>query len=129
MREVLKSKIHRCWVSSANLGYVGSIIIDRDLMDQTDIVTYEKVQVLNITNGQRWETYALPGERGSGAIAVQGAAARLCQQGDCLIILAFDITDEPAEPKMVLVDENNKFLEWIEGSMYAEPQPEPVALF
>lgn len=129
MREVLRSKIHRCWVTSSNLGYVGSILIDRDLMEQTDIVAFEKVQVLNINNGARWETYALPAERGSGTIAVQGAAARLCQERDCLIILAFEVTDEPVDPRMVLVDENNRFLEWIEGSMYAEPQPEPVALF
>ena len=123
MREILRSKIHRCWVTGANLGYVGSIIIDRDLMEMTDIVAFEKVQVLNVTNGHRWETYALPGERGGGAIAVQGAAARLCQEGDCLIILAFEVTDEKVDPRMVLVDENNKFLEWIEGSMYAEPEP------
>ena len=72
MREVLRSKIHRCWVTSANLGYVGSILIDRDLMEQTDIIAFEKVQVLNINNGARWETYALPAERGSGTISVQG---------------------------------------------------------
>lgn len=129
MREVLKSKIHRCWVTDANLDYVGSILIDLDLMDQTNIVTFEKVAVLNVTNGQRWETYALPGQRGNGDIVINGAGAHLCQQGDCLIVLAYELTDEPADPKMVLVDENNKFLEWIEGSMYAEPQPEPVALF
>ena len=128
MREILRSKIHRCWVTSSNLGYVGSIIIDRDLMEMTDIVAFEKVQVLDINNGHRWETYALPGERGSGTIAVQGAAARLCQQGDCLIILAFEVTDEKVDPRMVLVDENNKFVEWIEGSMYAEPEP-AAALF
>ncbi|MDE2785793.1 MAG: aspartate 1-decarboxylase [Chloroflexota bacterium] len=127
MREMLKSKIHRCWVTGANLDYVGSILIDRDLMDQTDIITFEKVAVLNVNNGQRWETYALPGERGSGDIVINGAGAHLCEEGDCLIVLAYEFTDEPSEPKMVLVDENNKFLEWIEGSMYAEP--EPVALF
>ncbi|MXZ92403.1 MAG: aspartate 1-decarboxylase [Chloroflexi bacterium] len=129
MREILRSKIHRCWITGANLGYVGSIIIDRDLMEMSDIVPFEKVQVVNCNNGQRFETYALPGERGSGTISIQGAAARLCQIGDCAIIMAFEVTEKEVDQRMILVDENNKFLEWIEGSMYAEPEPEPVALF
>ena len=129
MREILRSKIHRCWITGANLGYVGSIIIDRDLLDMSDILPFEKVQVVNCSNGQRFETYALPGERGSGIISIQGAAARLCQIGDCAIIMAFEVTDREVEQRMILVDENNKFLEWIEGSMYAEPEREPVALF
>ena len=71
MREILRSKIHRCWITGANLGYVGSILIDRDLMEMSDIVPFEKVQVVNCNNGARFETYALPGERGSGVISVQ----------------------------------------------------------
>jgi aspartate 1-decarboxylase len=121
MREILRSKIHRCWITGANLGYVGSILIDRDLMDMSDIVPFEKVQVVNCNNGQRFETYALPGERGSGTISVQGPGARMCQKGDCLVILSYEVTDHPVEPRMILTDENNRFLEYIEGAMYAEP--------
>ena len=129
MREILRSKIHRCWVTGSNLEYVGSIIIDRDLMEKADIWEFEKVVVCNANNGHRWETYALPGERGSGTISVQGPGARLCQKGDCLVILSYEVTDQPVDPKMILTDENNRFLEYIEGAMYAEPEREPVALF
>ena len=115
MREVLRSKIHRAWVTGANPDYIGSVIIDRALMDRVDLWEYEKVLICNVTNGQRWETYALPGEVGSGTVSVQGAGARLCMEGDCLIILSFEITDEPIEPKMILVDQDNKFVEYIEG--------------
>ena len=121
MRELLRSKIHRCWVTGSNLEYVGSIIIDRELMEKADIWEFEKVVICNANNGQRWETYALPGERGSGTISVQGPGARLCQKGDCLVILSYEVTDHPVEPRMILTDENNRFLEYIEGAMYAEP--------
>ena len=123
MREILRSKIHRCWVTGSNLEYVGSIIIDRDLMEKADIWEFEKVVICNANNGHRWETYALPGERGSGTISVQGPGARLCHQGDCLVILSYEVTDHPVEQKMILTDENNHFLEYIEGALYAEPIP------
>ena len=78
MRSVLKSKIHRAWVTEANPDYIGSVVIDRALMKKVDLWDYEKVVLCNVTNGQRWETYVLPGIEGSGEVSVQGAGARLC---------------------------------------------------
>ena len=98
MRIVLRSKIHRAWVTDANPDYVGSILIDEDLMDKIDLWTFEKVLVCDVTNGNRFETYAIAGERGSGVCSVQGAAARLSAKGDCLIIMSFD-----ASPSMSTV--------------------------
>ena len=113
MRSVLRSKIHRAYITEANPDYVGSIVIDADLMDRIDLWEYEKVLICDIDNGARFETYALVAERGSGTIAVQGAAAKLCQQGDCVIIMSFDATDQPIEPKMILVNERNEFVEYL----------------
>ena len=113
MRVLLRSKIHRAYITEANPDYVGSIAIDADLMDRVDLWEYEKVLVCDINNGARFETYAILGERGSGTIAVQGAAAKLCQQGDCIIIMSFDTTDQPIEPKMILVNERNEFVEYL----------------
>ena len=121
MRIVLRSKIHRAYVTGANLDYIGSVILDRELMEKVDLWEFEKVLICNATNGNRWETYALPGERGSGTVSVQGAGARLCEKGDCLIILSFEATDVPIDPKMILVDQNNHFVEYIEGAMDEEP--------
>ena len=87
MRVVLRSKIHRAWVTDANPDYVGSILIDQDLMDKIDLWNFEKVLVCDVTNGNRFETYAIAGERGSGVCSVQGAAARLSSKGNCLIIM------------------------------------------
>lgn len=87
--EVLKSKIHRVSVTDANLNYVGSITIDEDLMDAANIIEFEKVSVVNNNNGERFETYVIKGERGSGVICTNGAAARKVQPGDILIILSF----------------------------------------
>lgn len=89
--EVLKSKIHRATVTDANLNYIGSITIDEDLMDAANLIEYEKVQVLNINNGERLETYVIKGKRGSGEIVLNGAAARKVQAGDLVIIVAFAI--------------------------------------
>ena len=122
MRIVLRSKIHRAYVTAANPDYVGSIVIDEDLMDRVDLWTFEKVLVCDITNGNRFETYALAGERGSGVIAVQGAAARLSKKGNCVIIMSFEATETPIDPKMILVDENNRFVERLEGAK----QPQQV---
>ena len=119
MRNVLKSKIHRAYVTDADPDYIGSIIIDRELMAKTDLWEYEKVLICDVTNGNRWETYVLPGETGSGTVSVQGAGAKLCQRGDCVIILAFELTDEPVEPKMILVNEQNQFVEYLEGVKHA----------
>ena len=120
MRTLLKSKIHRAFVTDANPDYVGSILIDEELMERTDIWNFEKVLICDVTNGNRFDTYAIPGERGSGVVAVQGAAARLVKTGDCLIIMAFDLTDKPVEPKMILVDDKNNFVEYLEGAKHVE---------
>jgi aspartate 1-decarboxylase len=121
MRTLLKSKIHRGRVTSTDPDYIGSIIIDRDLMEKSDLWDYEKVLICDVTNGNRWETYVLPGEAGSGQMSVQGAGARLCDPDDCVIILAFETTTEPVEPKMILVNESNEFVCYLEGSMHEEP--------
>lgn len=116
MRVVLRSKIHRASVTDNNPDYVGSIIIDSELMRKTDMWEYEKVLICNVTNGNRWETYALPGEAGSGTVSVQGAGAKLCNKGDCIIILSFVVSDEPISPQMILVDDKNRFVEYLKGA-------------
>lgn len=108
---LMKSKIHRAVVTEANLNYVGSITIDEDLMDKADIMHNEKVQIVNNNNGKRFETYVIPGERGSGTICLNGAAARLVHPGDIIIIMAFAIFEKEEaktfKPTIVLLDENN----------------------
>ena len=86
---LIKSKIHRARVTDANINYIGSITIDRDLMDAAGILPYEKVQVVNNNNGERFETYVMEGERGSGTICLNGAAARLAAVGDTVIIISY----------------------------------------
>ncbi len=120
MRNVLRSKIHRAFITDANPDYIGSVIIDRDLMEKVDLWEFEKVMICDVTNGNRWETYVLPGDRGSGTVSVQGAGAKLCQIDDCVIILSFEVSDIPIEPKMILVNRENQFVEYIEGAMYEE---------
>ena len=112
---LMKSKIHRAHVTEANLNYIGSITIDEDLMETAGLIEYEKVLVLNINNGNRFETYGMAGERGSGTICINGAAARLVLPGDLVIILAFGTLSEDEaknfKPNIVFVDENNKIKE------------------
>ena len=120
MREVLRSKIHRAWVTEANPDYVGSIVIDEALMEKIDMWDFEKVLVCDVTNGSRFETYVIPGVRGRGEIAVQGAAARLTAPGNCLIIMSFEVTETPIDPQMILVDEKNGFVEYLEGAKHVE---------
>ncbi len=91
--EVVKSKIHRVTVTDANLNYIGSITIDKALMDAANLIENEKVQVLNNNNGERFETYVIAGERGSGTICLNGAAARRVQPGDVMIIIAYAMMD------------------------------------
>jgi len=93
MIEVLKSKIHRVSVTEANLNYIGSITIDEDLMDAANVIENEKVQVLNLNNGERFETYVIKGNRGSGEICLNGAAARKVLVGDILLIMAYALMD------------------------------------
>ena len=97
--EVLKSKIHRVTITEANLNYVGSIAIDEDLMEAANVIENEKVQVVNINNGERFDTYVIKGKRGSGAICMNGAAARKVQVGDIILIMSF-ATMEFAEAKI-----------------------------
>ena len=113
-RFMMKSKIHRATVTQANLDYVGSITIDRDLMDAADLLPNEKVQIVDNDNGNRFETYVIEGERGSGVIGLNGAAARLVYPGDTIIIISYaDMEDAEArewEPTVVFVDEHNRKL-------------------
>ena len=120
MRIVLRSKIHRAYVTDSNPDYIGSIIIDQALMEKVDLWEFEKVLVCDVTNGNRFETYAIAGERNSGVIAVQGAAARLSNKGNCVIIMSFEASDTPIDPKMILVDENNRFVEYLEGAKHPQ---------
>lgn len=111
-RTLMKSKIHRATVTEANLAYVGSITIDRQLMDEADLLPNEKVQVVDIDNGARLETYVIPGEPGSGVLCLNGAAARLVQPGDKVIVISYaELEDAEArrfEPIVVFVDEDNR---------------------
>jgi len=111
MRTMLKSKIHRATVTEANIQYEGSITIDKDLMEAADILPYEQVHVLDIDNGSRLETYVIEGERGSGAICINGAAARLVSAGDKVIIISYQTVSEADAanlvPKLVYVNSQN----------------------
>ena len=120
MRELLSTKIHRATITQTNADYIGSIAIDRALLKKIDLWEYEKVLVCDVTNGNRWETYVLPAEPNSGIISVQGAGARLCKTGDCVIILSFQTSDDPIEPRMILVNGENRFVEYLEGVPHAE---------
>ena len=112
---MLKGKIHRATIRQAELDYVGSITIDQDLLDAANILEYETVQVVDVNNGARLETYTIAGERGSGMICLNGAAARLVQPGDTCIIMCYcQMTPEEAEthrPHVVFVDEENAIRE------------------
>jgi len=112
MRSMLKSKIHRARVTQVDLDYEGSITIDGSLMEASDILPYERVEVLNINNGARFSTYAIEGEANSGIIGINGAAARLVAKGDIVIILSYcQIPDNEAitmMPTLVYVDDRNR---------------------
>ena len=114
MIEVMKSKIHRARVTQAELNYVGSITIDEDLMDAADILANEKVQIVNNNNGARLETYVIPGERGTGTICLNGAAARMVQVGDIVIIISYALMDREEaranKPRLVFPDDNNRLI-------------------
>lgn len=112
MRMMMKGKIHRATVTEADLEYEGSITIDKALMEAADILPYEKVHVLDVTNGSRLETYAIEG--GPGEICINGAAAHLVNRGDLVIILAYELVDEPQardyQPRKVFVNSNNEII-------------------
>ena len=111
-RTLLGGKIHRATVTEADLNYVGSITIDEDLLDAAGICVNEKVAIVNNNNGERFETYTIAGKRGSGVVCLNGAAARLVQKGDIVIIMSYVMLSEPEiqthQPKVVLVDGENK---------------------
>ncbi len=123
LRTMCKSKIHRATVTDANLNYVGSITIDKELMEKADILPYEKVQVVNNNNGARLETYVIAGERGRGDVCLNGAAARLVQPGDKIIILSYaQYSSEELKdfmPKVVFVDEENRVIQVVSKELEA----------
>ncbi|MFC0188569.1 aspartate 1-decarboxylase [Fictibacillus aquaticus] len=116
-RTLMKGKIHRARVTEANLNYVGSITIDEDILDAVDMMANEKVQIVNNNNGARFETYIIPGERGSGVFCLNGAAARLVQEGDVIIVITYAMyTEEEArrhQPKVAVMDEDNKIVQML----------------
>src|SRR3954466_9793708 len=113
-RTMLKSKIHRGRITGSDLNYVGSITIDADLLEAADILEHEQVHVLDIDNGARFETYTIAGQRGSGEITVNGAAARLVHTGDTVIVVSYAEDDEAElghyEPKVVHVNDDNRIV-------------------
>lgn len=113
-RHILKSKIHRARVTDANPDYEGSLTVDQDLMEAADILPYERVQVLSVDTGARLETYAIPGDRGSGTVCVNGAAARVIGKGELVIVLTYTMLSGPDAarfaPRIVHVDEGNRAL-------------------
>ncbi|WP_456274256.1 aspartate 1-decarboxylase [Bacillus sp. AK031] len=116
-RTMMSGKIHRATVTEANLNYVGSITIDQDILDNVGMLPNEKVQIVNNNNGARLETYIIPGERGSGVFCLNGAAARLVQPGDVIIVISYKLVAEENVhthvPKVAIMDENNKIVEMI----------------
>jgi aspartate 1-decarboxylase len=120
-RTLMKSKVHRATVTEANLNYVGSLTIDPDLMDLAGLLPHERVQVVDINNGERLETYLISGERGSGVLCLNGAAARRVQPGDIVIVISYGQYDEQEapghEPTVVLCDERNR------GTLLRQPEP------
>ena len=114
---MMKGKIHRATVTEANLNYVGSITIDEDILDAVDMLPNEKVAIVNNNNGARLETYIIPGERGSGVVCLNGAAARLVQPGDIVIIISYAMVAEEMirqhQPKIAIMDENNRIAQMI----------------
>ncbi|MBF6179153.1 aspartate 1-decarboxylase [Nocardia otitidiscaviarum] len=115
LRTMMKSKIHRATVTHADLHYVGSVTVDQDLLDAADLLEGEQVCIVDITNGARLETYVIAGERGSGVIGINGAAAHLVQPGDLVILIAYGMMDEQElksyEPRVVFVDDRNRQVE------------------
>jgi aspartate 1-decarboxylase len=127
-RTMLKSKVHRATVTQADLDYVGSLTVDRDLMDAADLLVGEKIAVVDVTNGARLETYVIEGERGSGVIGVNGAAAHLVHPGDLVIIIGYglmsDFEARTYQPRVVHVDADNRIVAL--GSDPAEPLPDTL---
>jgi len=121
-RTMMNGKIHRARVTEANLNYVGSITIDTDILDAVGMMANEKVQIVNNNNGARFETYIIPGRRGSGVVCLNGAAARLVQEGDVVIIISYALVAEEKldfhQPKVAIMNEHNEIVELL----HAEPE-------
>lgn len=113
-RHLMKSKIHRATVTSADLHYEGSLTVDEELLEAADLVTHEEIQVVNVNNGARFTTYVIPGPRGSGVVQLNGAAARLGLPGDLVILISYGVFDEQEtaqfRPRVVFVDEQNRIV-------------------
>jgi aspartate 1-decarboxylase len=113
-RHLMKSKIHRATITSADLHYEGSLTVDEDLLDAADLLHHEEVQVVNVNNGVRFSTYVIPGPRGSGVLQLNGAAARLGMAGDLVIVISYGTFDEAEaqkhRPTVVFVDERNRIV-------------------
>ncbi|TDD65616.1 aspartate 1-decarboxylase [Jiangella aurantiaca] len=124
-RTMMKGKIHRATVTQADLHYVGSVTVDEDLLDAADLLPGEQVDIVDITNGARLTTYAIPGPRGSGVIGINGAAARLVQPGDLVILISYGLVDDAEarrfQPRVVHVDAANRIV--ATGADPAEPVP------
>jgi len=114
MRWFLRSKIHNATVTDTKLHYAGSIGIDEELIEKAGLMSGEKVLVVDNTNGARVDTYVIPERRGSGAVCIYGAAAHLIHAGDEIIVMGFELADEPLEPKKVLVNAANRFVRYLE---------------
>ena len=113
MRWLLRSKIHKANVTEANLQYIGSITIDVDLLERIDLWPGERVLVVSNSSGARLETYVIAGEPGSGVICMNGACAHLIKVNEEIIIMGFELTDKPITPKAILVDRDNKFVQFL----------------
>lgn len=129
-RRMLKSKIHRAVVTDANLHYVGSVTVDPDLLDAADILEHEQVAIVDIDNGARLETYAIAGVRGSGDMCLNGAAARLVQPGDRIIVISYAEYDDAElahyEPRVVHVDRGNRQVDAMTAELLAAEQQGPA---
>ena len=119
MRWALRSKLHNGRVTDANVAYVGSIEIDEDLVDAVGLWVGERVLVVSNESGARLETYVIAGERGSRIISMNGAAARLIGKGEQVIVMGFELAEAPLTPKVVLLDDENRVVRWLEGERNA----------
>lgn len=113
MRFFLRSKIHRATVTEANLEYVGSVTIDAELLEKVGLMEGEKVLVTSVTSGARLETYVIVGESGSGVVCMNGPTAHLIKEGETVVIMGFELSDTPIEPKVILVDGDNRFKQYL----------------
>ncbi len=129
-RRMMKSKIHRATVTDANLHYVGSVTVDQDLLDASDIMEYEQVAIVDVDNGARLETYTIAGPRGSGVICLNGAAARLVNPGDKVILISYADYEQAElagyEPIVVHVDADNREIDEVTAELLAEQQRGPA---